>query len=143
MITDWLPALNASLNTVASIFLLLGYRFIRHQRRDAHRAMMIAAFVTSGLFLASYIAYHLSSHLLTRFQGDGIARIVYFTVLISHSVLAPAVPVLAVMSLLRALREKFDLHRRIARWTFPLWLYVSVTGVVVYVMLYHIYAPAA
>ena len=140
MTFSWLPALNASLNALASVFLIAGYVFMKRQRTAAHRAMMLAALITSGLFLVSYLTYHLTSHLLTRYEGEGISRIVYFTVLISHSILAPAVPVMAVMSASRGLRGLFDKHRRIAKWTFPIWLYVSVTGVVVYVMLYHFQA---
>lgn len=135
-----LPALNASLNAISSLFLLMGYHFIRRKDKAKHRAMMIAAFSTSVLFLISYLSYHLSSHLVTRFQGQGFARFVYFAVLGSHSVLAIAVPILAVITLLRGLRSDFIAHKKIARWTFPAWLYVSVTGVIVYVMLYHVYA---
>jgi uncharacterized membrane protein YozB (DUF420 family) len=140
MTIELFPAVNASLNALSSVFLLLGYRFIRRKEEARHRAMMIAAFATSTLFLASYLTYHFSTHLITRFQGEGIARAVYFAVLGSHSVLATVVPVLAVITLALGLRRRTDRHRRIARWTFPLWLYVSVTGVIIYVMLYHLYA---
>ncbi|MBL0177446.1 MAG: DUF420 domain-containing protein [Ignavibacteria bacterium] len=134
---SWLPPLNASLNALASLFLLAGYWFMKRKNIRMHRTMMLSAVVTSGLFLISYISYHLSTHLLTRYTGEGIERVAYFTVLISHSILAPAVPVLALITMTRGLRERIDKHRRIARWTLPVWLYVSVTGVVVYVMLYH------
>jgi uncharacterized membrane protein YozB (DUF420 family) len=137
---SWLPALNASLNALASVFLVAGYVFMKRGRTSAHRAMMLSALATSGLFLAGYLTYHLTTHLLTRYEGEGIARIFYFTVLISHSILAPAVPVMALLSASRGLRGLVDKHRRISRWTFPIWLYVSVTGVVVYVMLYHFQA---
>lgn len=137
MNASWLPPLNASLNALASLFLLAGYWFMKRKNIRMHRAMMLSAVVTSGLFLISYISYHLSTHLLTRYTGEGIERVAYFTVLISHSILAPAVPVLALITMTRGLRERIDKHRRIARWTLPVWLYVSVTGVVVYVMLYH------
>lgn len=135
-----LPTINAMLNGLASVFLLTGFVFIRQKKIPQHRAMMIAAFVTSGLFLISYVSYHLSSHLITRFQGQGIARTVYFAILISHSVLAVAVPPMAFVTLFRGLKMKVEKHRALARWTLPIWLYVSVTGVAVYFMLYHIYA---
>ena len=137
MNASWLPPLNASLNALASLFLLAGYWFMKRKNTRMHRAMMLSAVVTSGLFLVSYISYHLSTHLLTRYTGEGLERVAYFTVLISHSILAPAVPVLALITMTRGLRDRIDRHRRIARWTLPVWLYVSVTGVVVYVMLYH------
>jgi putative membrane protein len=105
-----------------------------------HRAMMLAAFVTSGLFLISYLTYHLSEHLITRFQGEGMARTMYFAILISHSVLAVAVPPMAIITLFRGLKMNVEKHRALARWTLPIWLYVSFTGVAVYFMLYHIYA---
>lgn len=140
MSTSDLPTINAMLNGLASVFLLIGFVFIRRKMIPQHRAMMIAAFVTSGLFLISYVTYHLSSHLITRFQGQGIARTVYFAILISHSVLAVAVPPMAIMTLFRGLKMKVEKHRALARWTLPIWLYVSVTGVAVYFMLYHIYA---
>ena len=135
-----LPALNATLNSLASAFLLIGFIFIRRKMIRQHRAMMLAAFVTSGLFLVSYLAYHFSAHMITRFQGAGIARTVYFALLISHSVLAVAVPPMAIMTLFRGLKMNVAKHRALARWTLPIWLYVSVTGVAVYLMLYHIHA---
>lgn len=135
-----LPSVNATLNGAAGVLLLLGYRFIRRKQIARHRAMMISAFVVSVLFLASYLTYHFSSHLITTFQGRGAARTVYFAILISHSTLAAVVPFLAIITLFRGLKMNVAKHRKIARWTLPLWLYVSVTGVVVYVMLYHLYA---
>lgn len=135
-----LPALNATLNSLASAFLLIGFIFIRRKMIRQHRAMMLAAFVTSGLFLVSYLAYHFSAHMITRFQGAGIARTLYFALLISHSVLAVAVPPMAIMTLFRGLKMNVAKHRALARWTLPIWLYVSVTGVAVYLMLYHIHA---
>ncbi len=135
-----LPTLNAFLNGLASVFLIVAFLFIRRKMIPQHRAMMLAAFITSGLFLVSYLTYHFSAHLITRFQGEGIARIVYFAILISHSVLAVAVPPMAFVTLFRGLKMKVDRHRMLARWTLPIWLYVSVTGVAVYFMLYHIYA---
>jgi uncharacterized membrane protein YozB (DUF420 family) len=134
------PTINASLNGLAGIFLIVGFYFIRKKDIARHRAMMLSAFITSILFLISYLSYHLSTHLVTTFQGEGIARTVYFIILISHSVLAAVIPFLAVITLWRGLKMKVELHRKIARWTLPLWLYVSATGVMVYLMLYHIYA---
>lgn len=133
-----LPALNASLNGLASLFLVAGFVLIRRKKVPQHRAMMLAAFITSGLFLISYLAYHFSSHLITRYEGEGLLRTVYFTILISHSVLAVAVPPMAFVTLFRGLKMNVEKHRRIARWTLPIWLYVSVTGVVIYVMLYQL-----
>jgi putative membrane protein len=132
-----LPTLNAALNGVAALLLLFGYRFIRAQRVAAHRACMIGAFATSALFLVSYVVYH--ANVGSRpFTGQGPIRAVYFTVLITHVVLAGLIVPLALVTLSRALQGRFDRHRRIARWTLPLWLYVSVTGVIVYVMLYRL-----
>lgn len=133
-----LPTLNAMLNGLASLFLVTGFVFIRRKKVPQHRAMMLAAFVTSGLFLVSYLTYHFSAHLITRYEGEGLLRTVYFAILISHSVLAVAVPPMAFITLFRGLKMKVEKHRRIARWTLPIWLYVSVTGVVIYAMLYHL-----
>ena len=130
-----LPDLNAALNSLSAVFLFAGYRFIRTQIREADRISMLAAFACSILFLASYLIYHFQLVSVT-FKGQGAIRTVYFAILISHTVLATAVVPLALITLVRALRERFDAHRRIARWTFPIWLYVSVTGVIVYWMLY-------
>jgi uncharacterized membrane protein YozB (DUF420 family) len=133
-----LPTLNAALNALAGCFLLLGYWFIRRGRRDAHRMAMAAAFVTSTLFLVSYLIYHANAG-SRPFPGTGPIRAVYFTILISHVVLAAVILPLALMTLWRALKGRFDAHRRIARYTLPLWLYVSVTGVAIYGMLYLLY----
>ncbi len=133
-ITD-LPALNASLNGLAALFLIAGLVFIRRRNTGAHRFSMLSAFACSVAFLISYLYYH-SQVGSVRFQGTGAVRTVYFTVLLSHTVLAALVPFLAAVTLYRALRERFDRHRAIARWTLPIWLYVSVTGVVIYWMLY-------
>ena len=130
-----LPAVNAALNATAAALLTAGYVLIRRGRRQAHRAAMAAAFAVSTLFLISYLAYH-SQVGSVRFTGTGAIRTVYFTILISHSILAAAVPVLAVITLSRALKGRFEAHRRIARWTLPVWLYVSATGVGIYWMLY-------
>ena len=133
-----LPALNATLNGVAALFLLAGYVFIKRRQIGAHRACMLSAFAASALFLVSYVIYHANAG-SKPFPGTGSARVVYFFILITHVVLAAAILPMAIVTLSRALRERFDLHVRIARWTLPLWLYVSVTGVGIYVMLYTLY----
>ena len=138
-LTD-LPALNACLNATSALFLLLAYRAIRRREIDRHRALMLAAAITSAVFLASYLTYHALVGSV-RFTGQGPVRIVYFAILISHTILAIAVLPLVLRTLYLGLRRRDDKHRRIARWTFPIWLYVSVTGVVVYVMLYRLYPP--
>ena len=133
------PVIDAALNGTSAVLLLVGRSYIKRGRMAAHRAVMITALVSSTLFLASYLYYHYhvgSVH----FQGRGWSRPVYFAILISHTILAVAIVPLVIITLSRALRERFDRHRKIARWTFPLWLYVSVTGVVIYVMLYHLFA---
>lgn len=130
-----LPHLNALLNSVSAVLLLAGYFFVRRRRLAAHRRCMLAALGSSALFLASYLIYHFSVGSV-RFQGQGWPRTVYFAVLVSHTVLATAIAPLVLVTVTRALRRRFDRHRAIARWTLPLWLYVSVTGVVVYWMLY-------
>ena len=137
------PALNATLNAFSGAFLLLGYFFIRSRRIQAHKACMLAACVCSTAFLVSYVIYHLQVGSV-RFQGQGWIRPVYFTVLGSHTILAATIVPLAIVTLSRSLRGNFEAHRRIARWTLPVWLYVSATGVLVYFLLYHLYAaPAA
>lgn len=130
-----LPALNATLNAVAAAFLTAGYVFIRRGRRDAHRACMLAALTASALFLTSYVVYHANAG-SKPFPGSGAVRAVYLTILLTHVVLAAAIVPMVILTVVRALRGRFDRHRRIARWTLPLWLYVSVTGVVIYWMLY-------
>jgi len=130
--------LNAALNAVSAILLTVGFFFILNGKIRQHRACMISAFTASTLFLISYVVYHIRVGNI-RFLGQGWIRPIYFTLLISHVTLAIAIVPMAVITLSRALREQFDRHRRIARWTLPLWLYVSVTGVIVYVMLYHLY----
>jgi uncharacterized membrane protein YozB (DUF420 family) len=132
-----LPALNASLNGVAFILLLIGYRLIRQGRREAHRKVMLAAFTVSSVFLASYLVYHFNVGSVG-FRKEGPIRIVYFAILLSHTLLAACVGVMAPITLFRALRERFPSHAKIARITFPIWAYVSVTGVVVYLMLYQL-----
>jgi len=133
------PALDASLNGTSAILLLVGRGFIKRGRMAAHRAVMIAALASSTIFLACYLYYHWhvgSVH----FQGQGWSRPLYFSILISHTILAAAIVPMIIITLSRALRERFDRHRAIARWTYPLWMYVSVTGVIVYFMLYHLFA---
>lgn len=132
-----LPALNAVLNGVSAGLLSLGYALIRARRRAAHRTAMLSAFGVSSLFLASYVVYHASAG-SRPFTGTGWLRPVYFALLVSHMLLAAVIVPLALMTIWRALRGQFDRHRRLARWTLPLWLYVSVTGVVIYWMLYHL-----
>jgi putative membrane protein len=133
----FLPTINAALNATASVLLVCGYALIRRKRIAIHRKVMIAAFITSCLFLVCYLTYHFQVGSV-RFKETGTIRAVYLTILASHTVLAAAVPFLAILTLRRALAARFDRHRRLARWTLPIWLYVSVTGVIVYVMLYHI-----
>jgi putative membrane protein len=139
-----LPHLNATLNSISAVLLVLGYIFIRRQRISAHRKCMIAAFITSTIFLISYVLYHsLLVYYLgqgpTRFRGEGWVRPFYFTILLTHTILAVVIAPLVLITLRRGLRGRFDKHRRIARWTFPAWLYVSVTGVMVYLLLYQLY----
>jgi uncharacterized membrane protein YozB (DUF420 family) len=132
------PFINASLNGASAVLITTGRMLIARRKVRLHRACMITAVITSSLFLTSYLFYH--AHVRSvHFPGQGWVRPVYFTILISHTLLAAAVVPLVLLSLNYGLRERFDRHRRISRWTFPVWLYVSVTGVVVYVMLYRIY----
>jgi uncharacterized membrane protein YozB (DUF420 family) len=135
---SYLPHVNACLNGTSAILLFSGYSFIRARNVTAHRACQIAALCVSLLFLASYLTYHYH-HGSTRFLGTGLARPIYFTVLTSHTILAIAIVPLVILTFYRAFRGDFVRHRRIARITLPLWLYVSITGVIVYLMLYQIY----
>jgi uncharacterized membrane protein YozB (DUF420 family) len=135
-VTPILPTINAFLNATAAVLLVWGYTLIRRRRIAAHRKVMITAFITSCVFLVCYLIYHAqvgSVHYL----HTGIIRTVYLSILGTHTVLAGTVPVLAIITLRRGLAARYDKHRKLARWTLPIWLYVSVTGVVVYVMLYH------
>ncbi|MDZ4689171.1 MAG: DUF420 domain-containing protein [Planctomycetaceae bacterium] len=142
---DWvatLPAVNASLNALATVLLVAGYVAIQRRRVHAHKNLMLTAFATSIVFLVCYLVYHAALHHYTgesgrKFAGTGVIRPVYFTILITHVTLAVAVPVLACITIYRALAQQWNRHRRIAKITFPIWLYVSVTGVVIYGMLYH------
>lgn len=134
-----LSTVNAVLNLVCLLFLLNGYRHIKAGRREQHKRSMIAAFTTSTLFLISYLFYHANVGSIP-FQGEGWSRPVYFTILISHIILAALIVPMAVITLLRGLRGSYDLHKKIATKTFPIWVYVSVTGVLVYLMLYHLFS---
>ena len=135
-----LPAVNASLNGASAAFLVTGYLFIRRGEILAHRICMITAFICSTAFLVFYLYFHLHAGII-RFGGQGWIRPVYFTLLTSHTILAVLIVPLVLITLTRALRDRFDSHRAIARWTLPLWLYVSVTGVVIYWLLYIAYKP--
>jgi putative membrane protein len=134
-------AFNASLNGLSALLLTGGYVAIRSGKRDVHKVFMISAFAASTLFVISYVTYHLRTGKVVLFQGQGWIRPVYFTLLTSHMLLAVVIVPLILITLRRALLERFDKHRIIARWTLPLWFYVSVTGVIVYFMVYQIYAP--
>lgn len=133
-----LPALNATLNAISAILLTAGYILIRRGRPDLHKRCMLAALTTSALFLTSYLIYHYNTG-SRPFQGQGVVRVVYFAILITHVVLAITILPLALTTTARGLTAQYDRHVRIARWTLPVWLYVSVTGVVVYLMLYQMY----
>jgi uncharacterized membrane protein YozB (DUF420 family) len=130
-----LPAVNATLNAISGVLLIVAYLLIRARRIEQHRRVMIAAFATSSLFLVCYLVYHAEVGSV-RFTRQGFVRPLYFTILVTHVTLAAAVLPLAIVTLSRGLKARYAQHRRIARWTFPIWLYVSVTGVLVYVLLY-------
>ncbi|MDB6112662.1 MAG: putative rane protein [Pedosphaera sp.] len=139
-----LPAVNGSLNGLSAIFLTMGYVFIRQKNQKAHRNCMIAAFATSTLFLACYLTYHFYIAMVlhrgpTRFTDPAWFRPIYLTLLISHTILAVVIVPMIFMSLGRGLKGRYELHKKIARWTWPLWMYVSVTGVVIYFLLYQIF----
>ncbi len=136
-----LPALNAALNATCAVLLVSGYLLIRRRKVMAHKICMASAFVVAVMFLASYLTYHYQVGSMS-FGGRGWMRPVYFSLLTSHTILAAGIVPLVLVTLSRALRGRFDRHVRIARWTLPLWLYVSVTGVIVYLMLYHLYGRA-
>lgn len=133
-----LPAVNATLNAISAVLLTIGYVLIRQRRIEQHRRFMIAAFAVSVLFLVSYLVYHANVG-SKRFTAEGPVRVVYFFILITHIVLAAFVPPMAIVTLVRGLRGRYDRHARLARWTWPIWMYVSVTGVIVYLMLYQMY----
>ena len=132
-----LPAVNAVLNSICAVLLVTGWILIRQGRIAQHRAVMIAAFSTSCLFLISYLVYHAQVGSV-KFTGQGAIRIVYFTILLTHTVLAAAIVPLVLVTLTRGLKRQDARHRAVARWTMPIWLYVSVTGIVVYLMLYQL-----
>jgi uncharacterized membrane protein YozB (DUF420 family) len=131
-----LPAVNATLNAISAVLLVTAYTLIRNGRREAHKRVMLTAFCVSSIFLVCYLVYHAQVGSV-RYPGSGTMRTVYLTILFTHTVLAATVPVLAIITLRRGLKGRFPQHRKIARWTLPIWLYVNVTGVVVYLMLYH------
>lgn len=136
-----LPSLNATLNALSTCFILIGLFFIKNDRKQAHILAMSAALVTSTLFLVSYLTYHFQVSGVTRFTHIGWPRIVYFFVLATHVPLAAITVPLVLLTIIPALRQRYDRHRRIARWTVPIWLYVSITGVLVYLMLYVWFPP--
>jgi uncharacterized membrane protein YozB (DUF420 family) len=132
-----LPPINATLNGLSALLLCAGYLFIRKRNVPAHRFCMVGALVTSTLFLACYLTYHIVVHHVTIFKDPAWFRPIYLSILLTHTILAAVIVPLIIITLVRALKQRFDLHKRIARWTLPLWMYVSVTGVVVYWLLYH------
>jgi uncharacterized membrane protein YozB (DUF420 family) len=139
------PVIDAALNGTSAVLLVIGRWFIKQRNMAAHRLTMIAAFASSSLFLGFYLYYHISLRMhggtgSIHFQGQGIWRPIYFTLLTTHTILAAVIVPMVIITLSRGLRARFDKHRRIARWTFPLWLYVSITGVVIYFMLYQIFS---
>lgn len=138
------PPIDATLNGTTAILLAIGHRFIKRRAVGKHRAMMIAAFAVSSVFLACYLYYHFHNYQLhigsVHFRGTGWIRPLYYSILISHSVLAAVVVPMILTTLAAALTNNFDRHRRLARWTYPIWMYVSVTGVIVYLMLYKLFA---
>lgn len=142
------PHLNAALNATSCVFLICGIFFIFTKRLHAHRACMLGASSISALFLISYVTHHIIRTSIyglgpTRFTGEGLARPIYFTILTSHTILAALVAPFVIATLWRALKGKFDAHRRLARFVYPIWLYVSITGVAVYLMLYQLFPPTA
>ena len=133
---DALPPINAVLNGIAAVLLIVGLILIKNRNINAHRRVMISAFGVSTLFLILYLTYHAHAEIVY-FKGTGLIRTIYMAILWTHTPLAAAVPVLAIITLRRGLRERFDEHRAIAKWTWPIWMYVNVTGVIIYVMLFH------
>jgi putative membrane protein len=134
-----LPAVNGTLNGLSAIFLSAGFVFIKRKNVTAHRTCMITAFATSVIFLICYLTYHIFVHHVTRFRDPAWFKPIYLTILLTHTVLAVTIVPMVLMTLSRALRQRFDQHKKIARWTWPLWMYVSVTGVIVYLILYQIF----
>lgn len=134
-----LPALNAALNALSAGFLTAGYVFIKRGQRIAHRNCMVSALITSVLFLASYLTYHFTVQTVTRFRDPAWFRPIYLVILLTHTVLAAVLGPLVLITVIRAARQQFDRHQAIARWTWPLWMYVSVTGVLIYLLLYQVF----
>jgi uncharacterized membrane protein YozB (DUF420 family) len=134
-----LPAVNASLNGLSAVFLVFGYIFIRRKNQLAHKKCMLAAVTCSALFLICYLTYHIKVGKLTRFTEPAWFRPIYLTLLITHTILAATIVPLIIITLVKALQQRFDKHRKIARWTWPMWMYVSVTGVIIYLLLYQIF----
>jgi uncharacterized membrane protein YozB (DUF420 family) len=137
-----LPTINASLNGIAALLLFLGWRAIKSGNRERHKAIMIAALATSATFLVCYLYYHFTAVGLTRYQGQGLMRTIYFSILLSHTPLAAIMTPFILAAVYFALKGRFDAHTRITRWVWPVWMYVSVTGVLIYVMLYLLPQPA-
>ena len=134
-----LPAVNAAFNALSAVLLAAGYGFIRRKHAIAHRNCMVGALATSGLFLASYLTYHFAVHAVTRFQHPAWFRPIYLAILGTYTVLAVVIVPLILVTVTRAAKQRFELHKQIARWTWPLWMYVSATGVVIYLLLYQIF----
>ena len=137
-----LPTVNSTLNGIAAVLLFLGWRAIKSGKRDTHRNLMIAAFATSALFLACYLYYHFTTAGITRYQGHGAMRFIYFAILLTHVPLAGLIVPFILAAIWFAYKQRFDAHTRITRWLWPVWMYVSVTGVVIYLMLYILPQPA-
>jgi len=137
-----LPTINASLNGIAAVLLFLGWRAIKSGNRERHKTIMIAALLTSGAFLVCYLYYHFTAVGITRYQGQGIMRLIYFVILLSHTPLATLMTPFILAAVYFAWRGRFETHTRITRWVWPVWMYVSVTGVLIYVMLYLLPQPA-
>lgn len=131
-----LPTVNACLNGFSALLLAAGFGFVKRRKLEAHRACMVGALVSSTLFLISYLTYHHFAG-ATRFQGQGVVRYVYFSILLTHTILAVVIVPMVLMTTWRAFRGQFERHKQIARWTWPIWMYVSVTGVLIYFFLYH------
>lgn len=138
-----LPAVNASLNALSTLFIIVGWLFVRRQYTRQHIISMSCALLTSTLFLICYLTYHFNVVAVTRFTAQGVVRPIYFTLLLTHVVLAVVTVPLVIATVVPAVQARYDRHRRLARWTLPIWLYVSVTGVVIYLMLYQWFPPVA
>lgn len=137
-----LPTVNATLNGLCTILLTAGFVFIKQGKKEAHMKCMIAAFVTSAVFLCCYLYYHFNTQVVTSFQNPAWFRPIYLTILITHTILAVVILPMIMMTFSRALKAKYELHKKIAKWTWPLWMYVSTTGVIIYLLLYQIFPQA-